>query len=136
MIFVDRIAFVGGVLSLSKEIGKIRHSTVTLLLTTITEVLTDAHIVLLPFKPSPFPTKSGASPGFPDFCQEILGCGGSDSPSAAFASCRRSVMLRSDSVNTPALLLPLCHKLECHRSSRSMTVPGLVHSDTTGCEGA
>ena len=43
MIFVDRIAF-GGVLSLSKEIGKIRHSTVTLLLTTITEVLTDAHI--------------------------------------------------------------------------------------------
>ena len=41
MIFVDRIAF-GGVLSLSKEIGKIRHSTVTLLLTTITEVLTDA----------------------------------------------------------------------------------------------
>ena len=34
----------GGVLSLSKEIGKIRHSTVTLLLTTITEVLTDAHI--------------------------------------------------------------------------------------------
>ena len=44
MIFVDRIAF-GGVLSLSKEIGKIRHSTVTLLLTTITEVLTDAHVV-------------------------------------------------------------------------------------------
>ena len=44
MIFVDRIAF-GGVLSLSKEIGKIRHSTVTLLLATITEVLTDAHIV-------------------------------------------------------------------------------------------
>ena len=43
MIFVDRIAF-GGVLSLSKEIGKIRHSTVTLLLTTITEVLTDAHM--------------------------------------------------------------------------------------------
>ena len=43
MIFVDRIAF-GGVLSLSKEIGKIRHSTVTLLLTTIAEVLTDAHI--------------------------------------------------------------------------------------------
>ena len=46
MIFVDRIAF-GGVLSLSKEIGKIRHSTVTLLLTTITEVLTDAHIEAL-----------------------------------------------------------------------------------------
>ena len=46
MIFVDRIAF-GGVLSLSKEIGKIRHSTVTLLLTTITEVLTDAHMGLL-----------------------------------------------------------------------------------------
>ena len=45
MIFVDRIAF-GGVLSLSKEIGKIRHSTVTLLLTTITEVLTDAHIYI------------------------------------------------------------------------------------------
>ena len=45
MIFVDRIAF-GGVLSLSKEIGKIRHSTVTLLLTTITEVLTDAHMYL------------------------------------------------------------------------------------------
>ena len=43
MIFVDRIAF-EAVLSLSKEIGKIRHSTVTLLLTTITEVLTDAHI--------------------------------------------------------------------------------------------
>ena len=43
MIFVDRIA-VGGVLSLSKESGKIRHSTVTLLLTTITEVLTDAQI--------------------------------------------------------------------------------------------
>ena len=43
MIFVDRIAF-GGVLSLSKEIGKIRHSTVTLLLTTIAEVLTDAHM--------------------------------------------------------------------------------------------
>ena len=43
MIFVDRIAF-GGVLSLSKEIGKIRHSTVTLLLTTITEVLTDAQM--------------------------------------------------------------------------------------------
>ena len=41
MIFVDRIAF-GGVLSFSQEIGKIRHSTVTLLLTTITEVLTDA----------------------------------------------------------------------------------------------
>ena len=46
MIFVDRIAF-GGVLSLSKEIGKIRHSTVTLLLTTITEVLTDAHKVFI-----------------------------------------------------------------------------------------
>ena len=45
MIFVDRIAF-GGVLSLSKEIGKIRHSTVTLLLTTITEVLTDAQMKL------------------------------------------------------------------------------------------
>ena len=46
MIFVDRIAFFfgGGVLSLSKEIGKIRHSTVALLLTTITEVLTDAHM--------------------------------------------------------------------------------------------
>ena len=43
MIFVDRIA-VGGVVSLSKEIGKIRHSTVTLLLTTVTEVLTDAHL--------------------------------------------------------------------------------------------
>ena len=41
MIFVDRIAF-EAVLSLSKEIGKIRHSTVTLLLTTITEVMTDA----------------------------------------------------------------------------------------------
>ena len=47
MIFVDRIAF-GGVLSLSKEIGKIRHSTVTLLLTTITEVLTDAQMTLNP----------------------------------------------------------------------------------------
>ena len=43
MISVDRIAF-GGVLSLSKKISKIRHSTVTLVLTTITEVLTDAHI--------------------------------------------------------------------------------------------
>ena len=37
--------FWGGVLSLSNEIGKIRHSTVTLLLTTITEVLTDAHML-------------------------------------------------------------------------------------------
>ena len=45
MIFVDRIAF-GGVLSLSKKIGKIRHSTVTLLLTTITAVLMDAHIYI------------------------------------------------------------------------------------------
>ena len=35
-----------GVLSLSTEIGKIRHSTVTLLLTTITEVLTDAHMYI------------------------------------------------------------------------------------------
>ena len=35
----------GGVLSLSKEIRKIRHSTLTLLLTTITEVLKDAHMV-------------------------------------------------------------------------------------------
>ena len=43
MIFVDRIAF-GGVLPLSKEISRIRHSTVTLVLTTITEVLTDAHM--------------------------------------------------------------------------------------------
>ena len=41
MMFVDRFA-VGGVLSLSKEIGKIRHSRVTLLLTTIAEGLTDA----------------------------------------------------------------------------------------------
>ena len=38
--------FWGGVLSLSKETGKIRHSTVTLLLTTITEVLTDAHMLV------------------------------------------------------------------------------------------
>ena len=43
MIFVDRIAF-GGALSLSKDIGKIRHSTVTLLLTTITEVLTACNV--------------------------------------------------------------------------------------------
>ena len=49
MIFVNGIAF-GGVLSLSKEISKIRHSTVTLVLTTITEVLTDAHII---FKHAP-----------------------------------------------------------------------------------
>ena len=41
MVSLDRIAF-GGVLSLSKEIGKIRHSTATLPLTTITEVLADA----------------------------------------------------------------------------------------------
>ena len=41
MIFNDRIAF--GV-TLSKDISKIRYSTATLLVTTITEVLTDAHI--------------------------------------------------------------------------------------------
>ena len=45
MILVNRIAFG----SLSKQIGRIRHSTatVTLLLTTITEVLTDAHLAAL-----------------------------------------------------------------------------------------
>ena len=43
MIFVDRIA-VAGVLSLSTDIGKIRHSTVTLLFTTTTEVLTAAQM--------------------------------------------------------------------------------------------
>ena len=45
MIFVDSIFFfVGGVLSLSKQFGKIPRSTTTLLVATITEVLTDAHI--------------------------------------------------------------------------------------------
>ena len=58
MALIDRVAF--GVLRLSEGFGQILHSKAALLITTFTEVLTDAHVDLC-FDLAPTPKRQTTS---------------------------------------------------------------------------